>query len=109
MNCHITAQYGEGIKGLCDDTTVATPTHREQGVTRMARDEDDVNKVIAFTSNQNPFDLDTVLKELVNITTGLVPSPEVASSLGLFLNEAKKQNTDFVKKRVLENEKSKNF
>ena len=45
--------------------------------------------------------LDTVPDELVNITTGLVASPEVSLGLGNFLEVAQKRNITFVEKRLV--------
>ena len=51
----------------------------------MTRDENDVVKVMEYISNaQNPFDLDTVSKELVNIAAGQVASQDVAKGHVVF-------------------------
>ena len=58
----------------------------------MARDEQDVIKRVEYVAkSQNPFDLDTVPDELVNITTGQVASREVSIGLGNFLEVAQKR------------------
>lgn len=100
---HVTAQYTEAFKVLCDgDTEAAAQNHAEHGKTRMARDEQDVTKIVEFVSNaQNPFDLATVPDELVNIATGQVASQEVSSGLGNFLKDAQKHNKSFIEKRLL--------
>ena len=55
----------------------------------MARDEQDVIKIVEYVAeSQNPFDVDTVPDELVNITTGQVASREVSIGLGNFLEVA---------------------
>lgn len=100
---HVTAQYTEAFKELCDQQPdVGDTYHAEHGKTRMARDEQDVTKILEFVSNaQNPFDLDTVPNELVNIATGQIASQEVSNGLGHFIREAKKRNKSFIEKRLL--------
>ena len=49
----------------------------------MARDEQDVTKIVEYVAeSKNPFDVDTVPDELVNITTGQVASREVSNRIG---------------------------
>ena len=100
---HITAQYAEALKEMCQKSKQTTAkNHAEHGKTRMARDEQDVIKIVEYVAeSQNPFDLDTVPDELVNITTGLVASPEVSLGLGNFLEVAQKRNITFVEKRLV--------
>ena len=64
--------------------------------TRMARDEQDVIKIVEYVAeSQNPFDLDTVPDELVNITTGQVALRKVSIGLVNFLEVAQKRNITF--------------
>ena len=51
--------------------------------------------------SQNPFDLDAVPDELVNITTGQVASREVSIGSGNFVEVAQKRNITFVEKRLV--------
>ena len=82
---HVTAQYAEAVKVLCDMRQVPIQGHAEHGATWMTRDENDVVKVMEYISNaQNPFDLDTVSKELVNIAAGQVASQDVAKGHVVF-------------------------
>ena len=68
----------------------------------MTRDEQDVIKIVEYVAeSQNPFDLDTVPDELVNITTGQVASSEVSIGLCNFLEVAQKRNITFVEKRLV--------
>ena len=68
----------------------------------MARDEQDVIKIVEYVAeSQNPFDLDTVPDEFVNITTGQVASREVSIGMVNFLEVAKKRNINFVVKRLV--------
>lgn len=89
---HITAQYTEAFKELCNSSDQpTTKNHNGHGKTMMTRDEQDVIKIVEYIeSSQNPFDLDTVPDEFVNITTGQVASPEVTNGLGNFLEVAHK-------------------
>ena len=68
---HITAQYAESLRKMCQNSKQTTAkNHAEHGKTRMTRDEQDVIKIDEYVAeSQNPFDLDTVPDELVNITT----------------------------------------
>ena len=79
---HITAQYTEAFKELCHSNKEEKITnHSEHGQTRMARDERDVVKIEEYVrSTQNPFDLETVPDELVNVTTGQVASQSPTGS-----------------------------
>ena len=68
----------------------------------MAWDEQDVIKIVEYVAeSQNPFDVDAVADELVNITTGQVASREVSIGLGNFLEVAQKRNINFVEKRFV--------
>ena len=52
----------------------------------MAWYEQDVIKIVEYVvESQNPFDLDTVPGELVNITTGQIAAREVSVGFGNFL------------------------
>ena len=100
---HITAQYTEAFKELCHSNKEAKITnHAEHGKARIARDERDVVKIAEYVrSSQNPFDLETVPDELVNVTTGQVASREVSDGLGNFLEAAEKRNMTFIEKRLV--------
>ena len=78
---HITAQYAEAFKEICQNSKQTTvKNHAEHSKTRMARDELTVIKIIEYVAeSQNPFDVDAVPDELVNITTGQVASREVSN------------------------------
>ena len=68
----------------------------------MTRDEQDVIKIVEYVAeSQNPFDLDTVPDEVVNITTGQVASREFSIGLGNFLEIAQKRNITFLEKRLV--------
>ena len=100
---HIIAQYAETLKEMCQNSKQTTAkNYAAHGKTRMARDEQAVIKIVEYVAeSQNPFDLDTVPDELVNITTGQVASREVSIGLGNFLEVALKRNTTFVENRVV--------
>ena len=84
---HITAQYAEALKEMCQNSKQTTAkNHAEHSKTMMARDEQDVIKIVEYVAeSQNPFDLDTVPDELVNITTGQVALREVSIGLVNFV------------------------
>ena len=88
---------------MCQNSKQTTAkNHAEHCKTRMARDEQDVIKIVEYIAeSQNPFDLDRVPDELVNITTGQVASREVSIGLGNFLEVAQKRNITFVEKRLV--------
>lgn len=67
------------------------------------------NVVNVITNSQNPFDIETVPSELVNIITGQVASPEVAKSLTGFLDEGRQKHTEFMEKRLAPVSKSVSF
>ena len=100
---HITAQYAEALKEMCQNNKQTTAkSHAEHSKTRMARDEQDVIKIVEYVAeSHNPFDLDTVPDELINITTGQVASREVSIGLVNFLEVAKKRNINFAVKRLV--------
>ena len=98
---HITSQYAEALKEMCQNIKqTAAKNHAEHSKRGMARDEQHVMKIVEYVAeSQNPFDLDTVPGELVNITTGQVASREVSIGSGNFLEVAQKRNITFVEKR----------
>ena len=101
---HITAQHAEALKEMCQNSkqTTAKKNHAEHSKTRMARDDQNVIKIFEYVAeSQNPFDLNTVPDELVNITTGQVASREVSIGLGNFLEIAQKRNITFVEQRLV--------
>ena len=57
---------------------------------------------------QNPFDLDTVPDELINIASGQVASQKVAKDLSSFLEDGEKLNAAFIDER-LKSETAKRF
>ena len=100
---HIAAQYAEALKEMCQNSKQTTANnHAEHNKTRMARDEQDVIKIVEYVAeSQNPFDLDTVPGEIVNITTGQIASRELSIGLGNFLEVAQKHNITFLEKRLV--------
>ena len=83
---------------MCQNSKQTTAkNHAEHSKTGMARDEQDVIKIVeCVAESQNPFDLDTVPEELVNITTGPVALRKVSIGLVNFLEVAQKRNITFV-------------
>ena len=107
---HITAEYKVAFKALCTVGTKTNKAHEELGKARITRDERDVCRIMdAAQQYQNPFDLNTVPSELINISTGHVASAEVSRSLGTFLEGGQKKHQDFVNQRLVDGTKSKSF
>ena len=70
---HVTAQYSDGFHELCGRSSKGS-SHEELGQTRQARDRSDVLSIKDYITDncENPFDLDSVPNELVNISTGQI-------------------------------------
>ena len=106
---HVSAEYAEAFESLCQSKKETTK-HHEQEKARLAKDEEDVCKIVQAASRfLNPFNIETVPVELVNIATGQVASPEVRKSLTNFRDVGKKKHHDFVTKRLVQQSKSKSF
>ena len=79
---HITAEYKEAFKSLTHSEAKSNQQHQELGKSRLTKDELDVARIMDVASQcQNPFDLQTVPSELINISTGHVASDELSNSL----------------------------
>lgn len=59
--------------------------------------------------NQNPFDLDSVPEELINIVTVQVASEKVAKGLSCFLEDAHHHNQLFIEQRLMKDTRNKSF
>ena len=59
--------------------------------------------------NQNPFDLDSVPAELVNIVTGQVAYVKVTKGLSCFLKDAQQQSQLFIEQRLAQDTRTKSF
>ena len=107
---HITAEYREAFKSLTHSETRPNQQHQDLGKTRLIKDEHDVQHIVdVVTHCQNPFDLNTVPPELINITSGHVASEVVSNSLCSFLERGTKKSQVFMSERIVENTKSKGF
>jgi hypothetical protein len=61
MTRHVTAEYREAFKSLCDGNINTRKHHEELGKARLGKDERDVCKIMETALMcQNPFDLETV-------------------------------------------------
>ncbi|KAI4804373.1 hypothetical protein KUCAC02_026003 [Chaenocephalus aceratus] len=89
------------MKDLCDTDAKGPTAHREHGASRMDRDEGDIQKIMeAVEQKQNPFDLDSIPEELINIASGQVASEKVAKELSSFLQDGAEQNAIFIEERL---------
>jgi hypothetical protein len=62
----------------------------------LGKDECDVCKIMeAALMCQNPFDLETVPAQMINIASGQVASTEVCKSLNAFMDNGKKKHQKF--------------
>ena len=78
MTRHVTTAYVDAMKELCDTDDQSSKAHKEHGASRMDRDERDIHKIMeAVEQRQNPFDLDNIPEELINIASGQVASEKV--------------------------------
>ena len=110
MTRHVTAEFSDAFRSMCRQTPDKTRKHGELSKSRKLRDESDVVKVTeVLKQNQNPFDLNTVPSELINIITGQVATTEVTQSLGSFLEVGQKKHKDFMDHRLVENTRSASF
>ncbi|KAJ4939568.1 hypothetical protein JOQ06_029013 [Pogonophryne albipinna] len=94
MTRHVTTAYVDAMKELCDTDAKGPKAHKEHGASRMDRDEGDIQKIMeAVEQKQNPFDLDSIPEELINIASGQVASEKELSS---FLQVGAEQNAIFI-------------
>lgn len=107
---HVTAEYVESFTTLCNTKTRTNSSHPELAKSRLMKDEEDVSKIVEYLSQcQNPFDLDSVPAELMNISTGQVASEGVRKSLTNCLKLGKQKMNDFIQKRIVQSTKCKSF
>ncbi|XP_056138321.1 uncharacterized protein tdrd12 [Lampris incognitus] len=100
---HVTSEYRNAMIELCDgDTHTGTPkSHKEHGAARMDRDEREIAQIMEFVQDrQNPFDLEKIPDELINIASGQVASQKVTKDLSSFLEYGEKVNTAFIEERL---------
>ncbi|KAK1904701.1 Beta-glucanase [Dissostichus eleginoides] len=106
---HVTSEYCDAMTELCDAAAHAPKSHKEHGAARMDRDERETIKIMEFVQDrQNPFDLEKVPDELINITSGQVASQKVAKDLSSFLEDGEKLNANFIDER-LKSDRPKSF
>ncbi len=110
MTRHVTTVYVDAMKELCDTDDQSPKAHKEHGASRMDRDERHIQKIMeAVEQRQNPFDLDSIPEELINIASGQVSSEKVAKDLSSFLQEGAKQNAIFIEQRLAKSKRTKSF
>lgn len=100
---HSTAQYTESFEQLCSGKSQVR-NHDELGHSRLARDRNDVQSVIDFITEdcENPFDLENVSSELVNISSGQIALQPVKQSLTSVPEKGKELLDNFVSERLVE-------
>ncbi len=110
MTRHVTTAYVDAMKELCDTDDQSPKAHKEHGASRMDRDERHIQKIMeAVEQRQNPFDLDSIPEELINIASGQVASEKVAKDLSSFLQDGAKQNAIFIEQRLAKSKRTKSF
>ena len=82
MTRHITGEYAEAFKELCNSETNGK-LHEELGTSRSNKDRKDEKdmKEYVYSQCQDPFYLDDVPDHLMNITTGQIASRGVEDSM----------------------------
>lgn len=100
---HATSQYSESFKELCGGKSLGR-SHDELGQTRKARDRNDVLSVIAYITDscENPFDLNSVPSELVNISSGKIATKPVVQSLTTIPGKGKGILDNFIAQRLVD-------
>ncbi len=110
MTRHVTTAYVDAMKELCDTDDQSPKAHKEHGASRMDRDERHIQKIMeAVEKRQNPFDLDSIPEELINIASGQVASEKFAKDLSSFLQDGAKQNAIFIEQRLAKSKRTKSF
>jgi hypothetical protein len=110
MTRHVTTAYVDAMKELCDTDAKGQKVHQEHGASRTERDERDIQKIMeAVEQRQNPFDLESIPEELINIASGQVASEKVAKGLSSFLQDGAKQNAVFIEERLAKSKRTKSF
>lgn len=79
---HVSGEYSEAFQQLLGDNSEGN-LHEELGPARISRDKADVIAIKEYVKDhcQNPFDLENIPNELVNITTGQIANKVVEESL----------------------------
>ena len=100
---HISGEYSEGFQQLFENTSQRN-THEELSPSRMLRDKSDVTAIKDYILNhcQNPFDVNTSPKELVNITTGQIATKDVQEYLTSIPEKGKAVVQSFISERLIE-------
>ena len=94
---HITAQYSDAMKNLFQNQSGKARSHVETSKSRMDRDETDVKNIMKVAlANVNPFDLNNISKELININTGQVAISNVSLALSKFIEIGHVMQNDFM-------------
>ena len=106
---HVTSEYVQLFRSMCI-THHGCDKHEELGKARMEKDENAVCQIInTVCQYQNPFDVNTIPSELINITTGQIASPEVRKSMVSFLDSGTKKHEEFLARKLVQNTKDRSF
>ena len=109
MTRHVTSEYCDAMTELCDGAAHPPKSLKKHGAARMDRDERDIVQIMEFMQDrQNPFDLEKVPAELINIANGQVASQQVTKYLSSFLEDAEKRSAAFIDE-CLKSETPKSF
>ena len=101
MTPHITGEYAEAFKDLCNSSS-KDKLHDKLGNTRLHREKKDVKDTTEYLLSQcqDTFNHNDVPASLVNITTGQVAAEKVENSLRNFPEKGKTVADEFIKERL---------
>lgn len=100
---HISGEYSEVFQQLFVNTSQSN-AHEELSPSRMSRDKSDVMAIKDYILNhcQNPFDVDTIPKELINISTGQIATKAVQECLTSIPEKGKDVVQNYISERLIE-------
>ena len=106
---HITGEYAQPMRMLYSSDE--EESHKELGASRQARDVSDVKRIEDAIVNQyqNPFDLNTVPCEMINLITGQVATKEIEKSLTSLHDTGLSKLRAFIEARLVKSTKSMSF
>lgn len=102
---HVSGEYSEAFQELLENKSEGS-LHKELGQARISRDKADVMAITDYIKDhcQNPFDLESIPKELVNITTGQIATKAVEESLTSIPEKGKTILNTFLTARLVDGE-----
>ena len=107
---HTTFKYSGSLKELVLPLS-SNLIHEELSQARQRKDEMDVLKIKTTIDDifKNPFDVDVVPHNLINIATGQVTSEIVQKNMTESVERATKQRDSFITQRMVDQPKRQNF